>query len=102
MSPEIQQLQERIAHLEQLVNMMTRPDRYQFDKTVQFAGPKLGLFGVTPVIQPQTTGITAGHYIVGGTAINDQDTFDGYGTGQTKYTVQSVVRNLKDVGILKL
>src|SRR5438132_897068 len=104
MSPEehILQLEKRIQDLEYKLNQVLRPDRYQFDRTIAHNGDKLGFYGTTPVAQPGTTGITAGHYLNGGINIQDLDDFDGYGTGKTRYTIQSLVYNLKQTGIIKL
>jgi hypothetical protein len=58
------------------------------------ADSKIGFFNATPVVQP-TTGIAESAFVEnsGGTAINVDSTFDGY-------TVQQVVKALKDIGIL--
>jgi hypothetical protein len=58
------------------------------------ADSKIGFFNATPVVQA-TTGITESAFVEnsGGTAINVDSTFDGY-------TVQQVVKALKDIGIL--
>jgi len=58
------------------------------------ADSKIGFFNAAPVVQP-TTGIAESAFVEnsGGTAINVDSTFDGY-------TVQQVVKALKDIGIL--
>lgn len=53
----------------------------------------IGLYGVTPVVQP-TTGVTGATRVGGGgTALTDTDTFDGY-------TLAQVVKALRNIGAL--
>lgn len=60
---------------------------------------KIGLFGVSSVIQPATAGTTTGFVVGSGTAANDDSTFTG-GTGSAAYTMGDVVLALKQVGIM--
>jgi len=54
---------------------------------------KLGFWNATPIVQP-TTAIATATFVAGaGTAVNDASTFDGY-------TVQQVVKALRNMGIL--
>jgi hypothetical protein len=62
-------------------------------------GCKLGFWGVTPVIQPATTGTSTGFTAGAGTAVNDQSTFTG-GTGSTAYRISDVVKAMKQLGLL--
>lgn len=107
MNPEIQNLQRQIDDLKYLLNLFIKPEKYLFPKDVSVAyqkalktelGSFVGLYGVTPVVQPATTG-TVDHSVVGGTAIKDQDTFSD-GAGGTYYTISDIVKALKAVGIL--
>lgn len=60
---------------------------------LQHEGGDLGIFGAPPVAQP-TTAITAATYTaVGGSAVNSDDTFDGYTIGQ-------IVAALRAIGAL--
>lgn len=53
----------------------------------------IGLYGVTPVVQP-TTGVTGATRVGGaGNAVTDTDTFDGY-------TLAQVVKALRNIGAL--
>ena len=53
----------------------------------------IGLYGVTPVVQP-TTGVTGATRVGGaGNAVTDTDTFDGYTLGQ-------IVKALRNIGAL--
>lgn len=65
------------------------------DETTQ----KLGLWGVTPVAQPSTTGTSTGFSAGGGTAVTHTSTFTG-ATGTTAYTIGDIVNALKKVGIM--
>lgn len=59
----------------------------------------IGLFGVTAVAQPATTGTTTGFTAGSGTTAHDDSTFTG-GTGSTAYRISDIVLALKQVGIL--
>ena len=58
-----------------------------------------GVYGVTPVVQPAGTGVTAGFTAGMGTAVLDDSTFTG-NTGTAAYTIGDVVKALKDLGLL--
>lgn len=57
-------------------------------------GQKIGFWNATPIVQP-TTGVTAATFaaVAGGSAVDTNDTFDGYTIGQ-------VVKALRNLGIL--
>lgn len=76
MTPEIQALNDRIAKLEQIINLVVKPDRYTFERDVEMfngkniriatsTGTKIGtsgtqklaFYGSTPIIRP--TGVSA-------------------------------------------
>lgn len=70
-----------------------------FQDMVKVLGNKLGFFNVTPIVQPSTTGTTAGFTVGTGTGVNDDSTFTG-NTGSNAYTIGDIVLALKQVGIL--
>ena len=53
----------------------------------------LGLWGVTPIVQPTTAVAAATRVGGGGTALTDTDTFDGY-------TLSQIVKALRNIGAL--
>lgn len=61
---------------------------------------KLGFWNATPVVQPSTTGTTAGYSDSGATVVHSAGTFTG-NSGATAYTIGDIVFNLKQCGILK-
>lgn len=70
-------------------------------------GEKLGTFGVAPVVQPKTTGTSAGFVVAkaGNAAAEikedfEKSTFTG-NKGATAYTISDVVLALKQLGLLK-
>lgn len=66
------------------------------------AAAKLGLWGATPVVQPSTTGETAGYTQVGTSAGNGSltsCTFTG-NVGTKAYTISDIVKHLKNAGII--
>jgi hypothetical protein len=94
-------------------------DRYIFSKTVQFldgrniefsgvtgtklgttANHKIGMWGVSPVVQFQPVGQTAGFTQVGTVAATDvySDSIFTGGTGSQVYTIGDIVRALKLAG----
>lgn len=60
---------------------------------------KLGFYNATPVVQPSTTGETAGFTANTGTAVNDASTFTG-NVGTTAYRLSDVVKHLKNLGLI--
>lgn len=61
---------------------------------------KMGFWGVVPVVQPSSTGETAGMTsVIGGVAVDSNDTFTG-NVGTKAYTLNDIVKHLKAVGIL--
>ena len=53
----------------------------------------IGLWGVTPIVQPTTSVASATRVGGGGTALTDTDTFDGY-------TLSQIVKALRNIGAL--
>jgi hypothetical protein len=104
----IQKLEERIAHLEQIVNIVFRPDFYIFERPIQGGtkGLKLGrtkdkiaFLGSTPIVQ-WTSGIGRQDIFDGGGGASKVGTqWDG-NTGTTYYSVGDVVAALKTYGLL--
>ena len=92
----IQQLQERVDKLEQIVNYFVYPDRYQFERTVQHKGNKLGFYKLDPIAQPSSTGETTG---ASAASVTNTTTFTG-NNGSTAYTILDVVKHLKNLGLL--
>lgn len=105
---QIKILNDRLVKLEQIVNFFVKPDRYLFQRDIDFlnahigraATSKLGFYGATPIVQQsstgETTGFTAG---AGGTTVKDVSTFTG-NNGSTAYTILDVVKHLKNYGLL--
>jgi len=60
---------------------------------------KLSFWAQTPIVQPTSTGQTAGHTAGAGAGVTADSTFTG-GTGTKAYTIGDVVRHLKLVGLL--
>lgn len=71
----------------------------EYTEDTASSGGKVGLFGATPVVQPNTTGTTTGFTAGAGTAVNDASTFTG-GTGSTAYRISDIVLALKQLGLL--
>lgn len=61
---------------------------------------KLGFWNSTPIVQPQTSGVVAGHTAGAGTAVTHDSTFTG-NFGTKAYTISDIISNLKQAGILK-
>ena len=61
------------------------------------AAQKLGKWGATPIVQPSSTGQTAGSTVGVGNNVNDDSTFTG-GVGATAYTIGDIVKHLKNAG----
>ncbi len=64
-------------------------------------GEKLSFFGVTPVVQPATTGETGGFTAGGGVTATSASTATG-NLGTAAYRHSDIVKALKEVGILAL
>lgn len=60
---------------------------------------KLGFFNATPVVQPSSTGETAGFTANAGTTVNDASTFTG-NVGTTAYRISDIVKHLKNLGLI--
>jgi hypothetical protein len=69
-------------------------------KLAATSSQKLGFWGAAPIIQPHTSGITAGHTAGTGAAVTADSTFTG-NYGSTPYTLNDIISNLKQAGILK-
>ncbi len=100
MEQEIQLLQQRIDKLEQIVNYFVYPDRYQFERTLQHKGNRLGFYGILPITQPSIGVGASDHTGSGGTTVTTNMLFDG-NLGGTGYGIGDLVTNLKDLGLLK-
>jgi hypothetical protein len=113
MPNEVTQLKLRVQQLEDILKYFIRTSEFRFLLPIKGGADglkigtattdKMSFYDADPIVQPATTGETAGHFAVGGTAIKDQDTFDGYGDGihNTAYTIQDIVKHLKRLGLLK-
>lgn len=60
---------------------------------------KLGFWNAAPIVQPATTGTTAGFTQNAGTEVRDDSTFTG-NVGTKAYTIGDIVKALKDAGIM--
>lgn len=60
---------------------------------------KLSLWNATPIVQPSSTGETTGWTTGGGSAATSTDTYTG-NVGTKAYTVNDVVKHLKNIGAL--
>lgn len=106
MTPE--QMQQKIEDLEFKINMLIKPDVYLFQRDIEFLGThigksatksKIGFFGVTPVVQPLSTGEINGMTAPGGTNATNQSTFTG-NYGSTAWTMSDIVKALKQLGLI--
>lgn len=70
-------------------------------KDVALGGTLFGAYGVTPVVQPSTTGTTGITGAGVGTALKDDTTMTG-GLGSTAYTTPDVIRAMKQLGFMAL
>jgi hypothetical protein len=96
---EILHLRQEMEKLKQIVNYFVYADRYQFERTLQHKGNKLGFYGATPISKPSSTGTTSNMTTVGGTAVTESNGFAG-STGSTFYTIGDIVKHLKLLGLL--
>ena len=65
------------------------------------ANALVGLWGATPAARGTTSGETTGHSAVGGANVNANDTFTG-NVGTTAYTINDIVKYLKNLGAMPL
>lgn len=112
---EITQLKQRIEILEEFMASLNFSDRYISQKHMQFldgkniqlargtgteigtaADQKLAFYGLTPLVQPSSTGETTGASDVN---VTNATTFNG-NNGSTAYTILDVVKHLKNLGLL--
>jgi hypothetical protein len=99
---EVEILKQRVEHLEGVINQFVFSSGYRFEKDIMTTrGGRIGFFGVTPILQPSSTGELGGHFTIGGTPVNDNDLWGG-NVGTTHYSFQDIVKHLKNVGILKM
>jgi hypothetical protein len=69
---------------------------------VTMNGNKLGFFGTTAVVQPSTTGTTAGYtQNLSANTVFNESTFTG-GIGASAYTISDVVLALKQLGVMAM
>ena len=61
----------------------------------------IGFWGATAAAQPSSSGENTGYSAVGGTNVNHQDTFTG-NVGSTAYTINDIVKHLKNMGLIAL
>lgn len=60
---------------------------------------KLAFFNSTPIVQPSSTGVTAGFTAGAGAAVLDDSTFTG-NVGSKAYTLGDIVAHLKNLGLI--
>lgn len=60
---------------------------------------KIGFWNATPIIQPSSTGETAGFTAGAGTPVMDASTFTG-NVGSTAYRISDIVKALKSAGLM--
>jgi len=60
---------------------------------------KLGFWNATPIVQPSSTGETAGFTAGAGTPVTDTSTFTG-NVGATAYRISDIVKALKNSGLM--
>lgn len=80
------------------VNLAT--DTTNGSKIASATSQKIGFWGKTPIVQPSSTGVTAGFTAGAGTNVTDQSTFTG-NTGSKAYTLGDIVFHLKTMGLLQ-
>ncbi len=103
-------LEQRVQHLEDVLNKILLSDKYLFQKPLigganglrigSKTKDKIGFYNAAPIYQPSSTG-TRGKAAVGGDPVNDEDTFAGL-FGSTAYTIGDIVLHLKQLGLLAL
>jgi hypothetical protein len=93
----IDNLQYEIDNLKNLFYKDNFSNLYIERKDYQHSGKRLSFYGLTPIIQPQSTGETTGASDV---TLNNATTFTG-NNGSTAYTVLDLVKHFKNLGIIK-
>lgn len=68
-------------------------------KIATAANQKIAFYGLTPVVQPSTTGTATGFTAGGGTTVTDASTFTG-AVGSTAYRISDIVKHLKNLGLI--
>lgn len=98
MNPELTQqliiLNQRVAQLEEQLNLFVRPARYSFSRTVEFLNRVqflnyIGFFGKTPIAQASAIAAPAG----GGSGLSDAIDISG------RAAINSLRTALKNIGI---
>lgn len=98
------QYEDRIAKLEYIINEMVKSERYEFARTLQHNGAKLGFFSRVAVKLYSlfyNSGNVAGaiSFAAGGTWTANTTTNGGIGS--TYYFIPDIVRALKQYGLLE-
>ena len=70
-----------------------------FETSLAHQGTTAGFYNATPVVQPADAGETTGYSAVGGTNVDHQDTFTG-NVGSAAYTINDIVKALKNLGLM--
>ncbi len=100
--------QKKMDMLENILNVVVRPDRYVFERPISAGatglrvgqtGQKLGFLGVTPSILITPTG-RQDKSGSGGANVTDGTGYDG-NTGTSYFTIGDIVYALKTLGLLK-
>lgn len=93
---EIERLNARIKHLEELFYKDNFSNLYIERKDYQHIGNKLGFFSAEPVTKRTSSGATVGMGGGGGTTVTEGNLF---GTSGTKYSIHGIVDGLKQLGL---
>ena len=119
MPNEIQILENRIKQLEEVLSVLVRSDRYTFQKDIQLldgrgiqlakgtgtnigtaSDQKLGLWGVTPVDQPETVSDASTDTVSDNSETTNNTTINSNFTATTD-AINAIIDRLQEVGIIK-